>query len=429
MIPFFQDVKRARSSSEESKGQAEKRSRSMSPKPNANFVKKLVDGMGKEGRRKEEKKHKKQKHNNRSRSREKEKHKKRDRSRSEEKYRHKEKERKRTHGHHSSDDEDRNRKRHEEETKKWKDEKRRKMRKLSEQEEKAGSDKKTFPSQGTVSAHNNFEGPECPKCGQVCKDNGNMKNHLLSHYYQDFYRCTPDTKPFACPSCGKESRDRITMIRHFAFSHNMLYELTDVTPEMLNGVNIRSGGPKTRKPKDHEPDMFKKKEIVDRDSGDDDKKFKERMLQQHNGPPTDKNSVDTRTSFGKQKDHKHKKEKKDKRHKDHKKEETEEERTVRKKKRQMEKETDRSGSENSRNPLTLMAKKTPAPSTPAPDGWRSTSEPRRRIAHVASSCSPSPAAALSTPEDQSPVTNPHASDQEDESDDDFGDLPTPVFAE
>ena len=463
-------MNRARSSSEESKGQAEKRSRSQSPKPNADFMKKLVDGMGKEDRGREEKKHKKHKHKDRSRSREREKHKNRDRSRSKEKDRHREKERKKsTHGHDSSDDEDKNRRKHEEQKKKWKanddaskgkvsggqkdngrsmddfvvddeDEKRRKMRKLIEQEEKAGSGKKAFPSQGTVSAHDNFEGPECPKCGQVCKDNSNLKNHLLSHYYQDFYRCTPDSKPYPCPSCGKESRDRITMIRHYAFSHNMLYELTDVTPEMLNGATIGSrgpSGPRTSKPKNNNPDMFKKreKEIVDSDSGDDDKKFKERMMQQLNGPPTDKNSVEVRTSFGKHKEHKHKKDKKDKKdkkHKDHKKEETEEERRIRKEKRRLEKENERSGrsSKDGPNPLSLMAKElTPDSSSPAPDGWSSTSDPRRRIAHAAPSRSPSPAPAPSPPEDLPPASTPHAAGQEDESDDDFGDLPTPVFAE
>lgn len=86
---------------------------------------------------------------------------------------------------------------------------------------------------GTVVDHEKKDGPPCPKCDQICKDSSNFKNHLLSHYYTDFYEVTPSKKPFACPTCGKENRDRITLIRHYAFKHNMLFELTDVTPEMM----------------------------------------------------------------------------------------------------------------------------------------------------------------------------------------------------
>ena len=41
------------------------------------------------------------------------------------------------------------------------------------------------------------------------------------------------TKPFPCPECEKPSRDKITMIRHFAFTHGKLFELTEVTPAHL----------------------------------------------------------------------------------------------------------------------------------------------------------------------------------------------------
>ena len=44
--------------------------------------------------------------------------------------------------------------------------------------------------------------------------------------------------PFTCPECDKDaSRDRITLTRHYAFAHNKLFEMTDVTPEMLSPSN------------------------------------------------------------------------------------------------------------------------------------------------------------------------------------------------
>merc|ERR1712037_1086138 len=198
--------------------------------------------------RREEKKMKKHKHRDRSRSREKHKDKKQDRKSSMDGF---------------IDDEDVERNK----LKKFLD----KGHNFDADKGTIGVAKKAFASEGTVQEHDNLDGPQCPKCDQICKDNANLKNHLLSHYYHDFYRVTPDSKPFPCPTCGKENRDRITMIRHFAFSHGMIYELTDVTPEMLNATG-KSRGPR---PVDNTP---KKDKPVKRYGDDsDDEKFKARM--------------------------------------------------------------------------------------------------------------------------------------------------------
>ena len=83
-----------------------------------------------------------------------------------------------------------------------------------------------------LQAHDNTSGPKCFKCGEICKNLGNLKNHVLSHYYQVFYAEIPDSKPYKCPLCNNHpSRDRITLIRHFAFYHKKLFVMTDVTPE------------------------------------------------------------------------------------------------------------------------------------------------------------------------------------------------------
>jgi len=119
-----------------------------------------------------------------------------------------------------------------------------KLKKFLDTGHNFGADKgttKAIASEETVQEHDNLDGPKCPKCDQICKNNNNLKNHILSHYYHDFYRVTPDSKPYPCPTCGKENRDRITLIRHFAFSHGMIFELTDVTPEMLNSTSKRRG--------------------------------------------------------------------------------------------------------------------------------------------------------------------------------------------
>jgi len=88
---------------------------------------------------------------------------------------------------------------------------------------------------GKVKEHDNLDGPVCPKCEQICKNKDGLRNHLLSHYYYLFFEVLPEVSPFTCPECDKEaSRDRITLTRHYAFAHNKIFELTDVTPDMLN---------------------------------------------------------------------------------------------------------------------------------------------------------------------------------------------------
>ena len=390
---------------------------------------------GKEERRREEKKMKKHKHKDRSRSRERPKEKEREKKRAG-----------------SPEDEDEKR--------------RNKMKKFMDAGHDVDLDNMVvgvkrgcaFPSSGNVIEHDNLDGPQCPKCDQICKDNANMKNHLLSHYYTDFYRVTPDQKPYACPTCGKENRDRITMIRHFAFSHGMLFELTDVTPEMLNAAcgssKLGSKGPRPVIAGQYSGRVKR----MDDDSDDDDKRFKERIA--NIGQKTDRNSEQLKSSFGKHsKDHKHKKEKKhkekdrdeteeerrirkEKKHKEKKKDETEderrrrkekerserdkgkkseteEERRIRKDRERSEKDKERRGSKDSSNPLSSMLKEL-TPDSPAP------SPAPRRIAHKPDSRSPSPEPEVPSREEKTPQADTQADESDD---DDFGDLPTPVFAE
>ena len=44
--------------------------------------------------------------------------------------------------------------------------------------------KKGFSARGSVMEHEVSNGPQCFKCGAVCKDKAHYRNHLLSHYYR-----------------------------------------------------------------------------------------------------------------------------------------------------------------------------------------------------------------------------------------------------
>ena len=58
----------------------------------------------------------------------------------------------------------------------------------------------------------------------------------MSHFYSVFYNMLPDCKPYTCPICDKCYRDRSTLARHYAFTHNMIFELTNLTPTDLQGI-------------------------------------------------------------------------------------------------------------------------------------------------------------------------------------------------
>ena len=75
---------------------------------------------------------------------------------------------------------------------------------------------------------------KCPKCGQSFKDTvSNVRRHILSHYQQVFFDVLPDRIPFNCPICDMCFKWRGSLVRHYAFSHQKIFELTDLTPEDL----------------------------------------------------------------------------------------------------------------------------------------------------------------------------------------------------
>ena len=45
----------------------------------------------------------------------------------------------------------------------------------------------------------------------------------------------PKRKPFKCPICGKSSKSKISLARHYAFLHKKIFEMTDLTHEALYG--------------------------------------------------------------------------------------------------------------------------------------------------------------------------------------------------
>ena len=92
-----------------------------------------------------------------------------------------------------------------------------------------------------------FTGPPCVKCELVCKDLTHFKNHVLSHYYNDFNQYLPKMKPFPCPGMKiNQNKFLIPLQNYFAnifwspdnnTTHILLMRILSVLKELLTENN------------------------------------------------------------------------------------------------------------------------------------------------------------------------------------------------
>ena len=121
--------------------------------------------------------------------------------------------------------------------------------------------KKEFSSEVFKDKENTVEGWVCVECGLECRDKTHLRNHVLAHFYNKFDPFIPQAKPFSCPECQAESRDRITLIRHFAWSHQKFEEVTGLGEQELRPRRLSkplAGGSRKKK----EENLFLEKEIL-----------------------------------------------------------------------------------------------------------------------------------------------------------------------
>ncbi len=71
---------------------------------------------------------------------------------------------------------------------------------------------------------------KCNFCDGVFDKQSNLKNHVVNHFKDQLLRNLPPMKPFSCPECdAPPSRDKITLLRHYAFTHKKIFEFCKVS--------------------------------------------------------------------------------------------------------------------------------------------------------------------------------------------------------
>ena len=65
---------------------------------------------------------------------------------------------------------------------------------------------------------------QCNFCPENFDKSSNLRNHVVNHFKSELLTELPSSKPFACPCCPQLSRDKITLLRHYAFTHRKIYD-------------------------------------------------------------------------------------------------------------------------------------------------------------------------------------------------------------
>ncbi len=84
---------------------------------------------------------------------------------------------------------------------------------------------------------------ECFICDIVLRNSTLLKNHIVDRHYKDeLMEMLPQKYPADCPKCGKKKvRDKYTMMRHFALTDRVIYDVFELTEDQLRGEPVYDG--------------------------------------------------------------------------------------------------------------------------------------------------------------------------------------------
>ena len=97
---------------------------------------------------------------------------------------------------------------------------------------------------------------QCVLCPKILDTRPRMREHVLNHYKPQILLSLPRERPFTCPECNSHKRDKITLLRHYAFTHKHIYEYSndkellgklvgEAASVVLDAPEVSSDGDKT----------------------------------------------------------------------------------------------------------------------------------------------------------------------------------------
>ena len=81
----------------------------------------------------------------------------------------------------------------------------------------------TKPIKTRSAANTTVEIFQCRFCEVVYEQEKNLKNHVLNHF-KDYLNPLIPVNSLKCPECPQKCRDRITLLRHYAFTHKVFFK-------------------------------------------------------------------------------------------------------------------------------------------------------------------------------------------------------------
>ena len=90
-----------------------------------------------------------------------------------------------------------------------------------------GSLKRAKPNQNELKITKKTPGPiECPICQTSFLTSPNFLRHLTdNHFYDQLCSDLTNIKPFSCPLCNFEGKDRKMLVHHYGISHKVVLKL------------------------------------------------------------------------------------------------------------------------------------------------------------------------------------------------------------